>query len=268
MRPLSVAAFLLGSAALVAAHQVVERRTEGRRRRRPGLKGVPVRPVPAPLPWPPGPPPGDVASPKVEEVPTCPPGQVVVPYEGGWFCIDPPPQAPKEGGPCEDEGAWDPDRDLECVGGFWQEPRDGRLCATEGLDHDQLHCADGHWRYPEHNVPCHPSGRFTRDETLHCVDRTWQPAADGRPCRVPGQYNRIQSLYCGSDQRWHAVAEGSPCPTNGARGPGRRDLVCYENEWRKVIKCAAAAAACGAVPIPGLPRFHCWSASPGAGRCD
>lgn len=279
MRALPIVALVLGSAALIGAQQAVARRTEGRRRRLgpgpgglPTIGGFPARPHETlPFPMPPGPPPGNIATPKVEQVPTCPPGKIALPYETtegdkGWFCIDPPPQAPAEGGPCDDEGGWADE--LECVGGFWQEPAPGRLCSTEGLTKDGLHCASGHWNHPEWNGPCHPSAAFTQDGTLHCVDANWQPAAEGRPCRVPGQYHPDQPLYCGNDQRWHAVAEGEDCPTNGVRGPGRQDLVCYENEWKKALKCAAAVAACAAVPIPGLPRWHCWSMSPGSGRCD
>lgn len=266
-------AFVAGSGALIGLHQIAERRHRARELDRPpeippGGVGPPgPEPLP-PAPIPPSGPPSDIMAPEVEQVPTCPEGQIVIPYEDGWFCIDEPPEIPEEGGACEDEGAWS--EDLECVEGTWQVPEPGGPCSTDGLWHEGLHCADGQWSHPTWNGPCHPSGSFTPDGTLHCVDTTWQPTADGRPCRLPGDYNPTGSppLYCGDDLHWHAFDKGERCPKEGERAPGRSDLICYEGRWKKTLKCAAAAAACTLVPIPGLPRFECWSIAPGKNRCD
>lgn len=260
-------AFAAASAALLAADRAIEKRTRVRPRRKgPIIKGVPLPgAVPLPHPMPPEPP-GGRAPPYHDPVPHCPPGKVLIPYEGGWFCIDPPPQAPVHGGVCEFEGAWSDGREFQCVQGFWVDPAAGRPCSSPGGWAGQLLCGpNNQWAVPVRDGPCHPNASFTPDHTLHCVDQTWRTSAVGQHCRVPQQYHPTLALYCGPSQMWEEIKENASCPSSGARSD---NLVCYDGEWRSAYKCAAAAAACGAVPIPGLPKFACWSAAPGKGRCD
>lgn len=263
----SLLAYAAGSAAFAATERYVERRHERMRLRRAARRPSHTTPAPPPgrMPGePPGPGPG--VGGEIGAIPTCGPGEMVIPLQdGGWACLPIPPDAQHiaEGADCDDEGAWV--GDLECVNGVWHEPASGQPCTSDGASHKNLHCAEGTWHHPEWNGPCSPSGAFSRDQTLQCVGASWQPAADGRMCSTPGQWHPTLPLYCDNSQHWRAPTEGGPCAQKGQRAPGRHDLICFDGTWRKAMSCPAAAAACLSVPIPGVPRYACWAMT---GNCD